>query len=114
MSVSKWKYTPACDGKPCPGDCDNCGWEPDEAGDLISRQKVLELAKDVVLQGGCKHRCIDATMIYELPSAEPEIIHCRDCAWWRKNPVRIVNRCAIFDTDTSMTFYCKHGRKENE
>lgn len=29
--------------------------------DLISRQKVLALAKDVILEGGCKHRCIDAT-----------------------------------------------------
>ena len=25
MSVSKWAYEPEkCDGKPCPGDCDNC------------------------------------------------------------------------------------------
>lgn len=38
--------------------------------DLISRQDVLELAKDVTLKNGCKHRCIDATQIYELPSAQ--------------------------------------------
>ena len=24
MSVSLWAYTESCDGKPCPGDCDNC------------------------------------------------------------------------------------------
>ena len=64
----------------------------------------LRLAKDVVLQDGCKHRCIDATMIHELPSVQPdlsdysdklwrsayergkreaqtEIIHCRECEY---------------------------------
>lgn len=38
--------------------------------DLISRADVLAFAKDVTLKGGAKHRCIDATMIHELPSAE--------------------------------------------
>jgi len=41
--------------------------------DLIRRRDVLALAKDVTLQNGCKHRCIDATMIHELPSAEPNL-----------------------------------------
>ena len=24
MSVSKWRYSEECEGKPCPGDCDEC------------------------------------------------------------------------------------------
>lgn len=40
--------------------------------DLIDRQAVLSLAKDVVLKNGAKHRCIDATMVHELPSTQPE------------------------------------------
>lgn len=40
--------------------------------DMISRQDVLALAKDVILINGEKHRCIDATQIHELPSAQPE------------------------------------------
>lgn len=39
-------------------------------GDMISRQDVLALAKDVILINGAKHRCIDATQIHELPSAQ--------------------------------------------
>ena len=39
-------------------------------GDLISRQAVLDLAKDLTFEGGCKHRCVDVIKIYELPSAE--------------------------------------------
>lgn len=40
--------------------------------DLISRQAVLSLAKDVTLEGGAKHRCVDATEICLLPTAQPE------------------------------------------
>ena len=27
MSVSLWRYSESCDGKPCCGDCDECGEE---------------------------------------------------------------------------------------
>ena len=44
--------------------------------DYISREAVLSLAKDVTLGNGCKHRCIDATQIYEIPSADVrEVVH---------------------------------------
>lgn len=41
--------------------------------DLIERKAVLALAKNVTLQNGAKHRCIDATQIYEIPSAQPSL-----------------------------------------
>ena len=28
MSVSLWRWEPVCDGRCCPGDCDECGFEP--------------------------------------------------------------------------------------
>ena len=39
MSVSKWRYTEECNGRPCPGDCDHCSFEPT---DLISRADAIE------------------------------------------------------------------------
>lgn len=30
MSGSLWRYTPACDGHACPGECDLCSFEPGE------------------------------------------------------------------------------------
>ena len=32
MSVSRWRYTEACDDHmdECPGDCDLCSFEPEE------------------------------------------------------------------------------------
>lgn len=38
MSVSLYRWTEACDGQPCVGDCDLCG-------DLISRQDAIEALK---------------------------------------------------------------------
>ena len=29
MSVSLWRYTERCEGRPCPGDCDVCEVEDD-------------------------------------------------------------------------------------
>lgn len=49
--------------------------------DLIDRKCVLSLSKDVELNGGCKHRCIDAIQIYELPSIQ--LIYCEDCKYWK-------------------------------
>ena len=46
--------------------------------DLISRKAVLDLAKDLTFEGGCKHRCVDVIKIIELPSAEPKTAKCHE------------------------------------
>lgn len=33
MSCSLWRWTEACDNRPCPGDCDLCGYEDEEDED---------------------------------------------------------------------------------
>ena len=30
MSCSKYLWTPECDSRPCPGDCDLCGYEDED------------------------------------------------------------------------------------
>lgn len=41
MSCSLWRWTEACEGKPCVGDCDLCDWntedEEEEADDEQKR-----------------------------------------------------------------------------
>ena len=39
--------------------------------DLISRQAVLDLAKDLKFDNGYRHRCIDPDNVRELPSVIP-------------------------------------------
>lgn len=50
--------------------------------DLIRRQDVLALSKDVTLKNCAKHRCVDTTEINLLPSVQPdwnEMIVICDC-----------------------------------
>ena len=35
MSASLWRYTQECDQRPCPGDCDECSYEPEVEEDEI-------------------------------------------------------------------------------
>lgn len=44
---------------------------------LIDTDILKSHAKDVTLQNGAKHRCIDSTIICELPKVE--IVRCKDC-----------------------------------
>lgn len=32
MSCSLWRWTEICDHRPCPGDCDECGYPDEEEG----------------------------------------------------------------------------------
>ena len=41
--------------------------------DLIRRQDVLALSKEVTLKNGAKHRCVDTTEIKILPAAQLDI-----------------------------------------
>ena len=33
MKKQSWKYTERCDWRPCPGDCDLCGYAEDDVVD---------------------------------------------------------------------------------
>lgn len=40
MSCSLWRWTEACDGQPCPGDCDICDYDPEEEEDGGSEEDI--------------------------------------------------------------------------
>ena len=46
----------------------------------IAIEDLERIAKDVTLENGAKHRCIDATQIYELPKVD--LIRCKDCIYF--------------------------------
>ena len=37
---------------------------------LIDADELMKYAHDVTLSNGAKHRCVDATVIYDIPTAE--------------------------------------------
>ena len=66
--------------------------------DLIDRQEAIEAIDAIWTVTGDKNVAKAWQQIIDLPSAEPKIIHCKDCKWW--------------DSVTGKTGYChaaKHG-----
>ena len=80
-------------------------------GDMVSRQMALHI---ITGYNGVVDKSVAKRLLTQLPSVQPEIIRCKDCKWWCEMPLTITRRCSIFNTDTAMTFFCKHGRRENE
>lgn len=81
--------------------------------DLIRRTDVLALAKDVTLKNGAKHRCIDATLVYEIPPAEP-VVHCGECKYYPfgKNNKETRPWCKIFVFEEPR--YCSYGKRRED
>ena len=62
MSVSLWRWTEACEGQPCPGDCNLCFWEPEMDEEVESRgaggdkMKILYLCDRLKCEN-CHNEC---------------------------------------------------------
>lgn len=52
----------------------------------------------------------------QLPSAQPEIIHCKDCKWWDKQDLFLQGRCALLGIRPTGGWFCANAdmRGENE
>lgn len=91
--------------------------------DTISRQAVIDEAEEWIEtynsgRGGKRER--DAikrviSRIKKLPSAEPEIIRCKDCKYQDENQRRVsVKWLPCMDVRTGSNWYCGSAeRKEN-
>ena len=89
--------------------------------DLISRQAAIDALEDATFDfEACK------IVLEQLPSAQPEIIRCKDCKWWdRYNDNNGYCMAAKSCTYTSHwdiqirrtydgDFYCAHAEPEEE
>ena len=81
--------------------------------DLISRQAAIEAVKDWydgLICGsfkGLKKR------LEALPSAQPEIIRCKDCKHWQcDDSESYCDELGIFNTD--MNSYCSYAKRREE
>ena len=87
--------------------------------DLISRQAAIDALKNERSDWNCDYNvpvdhCIDA--IYSVPSAQPEIIRCKDCKhgehWYRDNA-----RCFLWhDTgiDVFEDGFCSYAERRTD
>ena len=56
--------------------------------------------------------CIEALEI--LPSAQPEIIRCKDCDWWTKQKDSVQGRCELMQMYPARVWHCGNARRRME
>lgn len=49
-----------------------------------------------------------------IPSAESEIIRCKDCKWWSDKRMTVGRLCTVTERYTDAEFFCKAGRSKDE
>ena len=74
----------------------------EDDGDTISRQMAID-ALD----------CINGVeeVLRSLPSAQPEIIRCKDCDWWTKQEDSVQGRCELMQMYPAGGWYCGNARR---
>ena len=89
--------------------------------DTISRQAAMKAADSIIERDTSGNNDVANAMkawkeyIKALPSAQPEIIHCKDCKY-NPNPPECGNAaCVLFYGMTDQMGFCHHGeRRERE
>lgn len=86
--------------------------------DTISRSAAIDainkaLDRETLLNSFVRKVAVDAVKV--LPTAQPEIIHCKDCKY-NSNPPECGNAvCVLFYGMTDQMGFCHHGeRRERE
>ena len=89
--------------------------------DTVSRQEAIEAVMDL-----CKHYTPTKSVnhphmdfvievLQDLPSAQPEIIRCKDCKWWSNDDYR---ECSSPNYDdgyvTPAGFYCGYAERRTD
>ena len=81
--------------------------------DLISRQAAIDAANAVWSVTGDKNVAKVREQIKDLPSAQPEIIRCKDCKHWACDDSKsYCDELGIFDRD--MNSYCSYAKRKEE
>ena len=80
----------------------------------ISRQAAIdELVKMLGYCFQADEEVLDAvvTTVRELPSAQPEIVRCKDCDWWTKQEDSLQGRCALLQMYPTGGWFCGNARR---
>ena len=89
--------------------------------DLISRQAAIDALQkeinkgippfdDVIGSIRCGVR-LARNIIEDLPSAQPELLKCKDCYWWTKQEDSMQGRCERYKFYPTGYWYCAGARE---
>ena len=111
MSASKYRWTPACDGQPCVGDCDLCrvdnlqsGIYTDNPDDTL---RYVQTTVPVDLWGNPK-----------LADDYVLVVRCKDCKHWKQTDEIPVHYGECLDSVFGYCvpredFFCKNGERRS-
>ena len=96
-----------------------------EALEILNGMKVkIKIPKAAVMQNkrnAALDMAIEALKYSEiklrtekLPSAQPEIIRCKDCDWWTKQEDSVQGRCELMQMYPAGGWYCGNARRRTE
>lgn len=81
--------------------------------DLIDRQAAIEKLRSNLAYMYAFGADRSITLIEELPSAQPKIIHCGDCRYWKNNHLcECLSKYGTFETE--IYFYCGFAERRDE
>ena len=112
-------------GMKMPKSCSDCLFFVDGLRDANDELCSACLAKEDNSPWGCGYkeidgidhmaRRMDCCPLVEVPSAQPEIIRCKDCKWWSNDDYR---ECSSPNYDdgyvTPAGFYCGYAERRTE
>ena len=81
--------------------------------DLISRQAAIDAANAVWSVTGDKNVAKVREQIKDLPSAQPEIIRCKDCKWYFRGGATCMY-CGLPHGVRSKDDYCSDAERKEE
>ena len=85
-------------------------------GDMVSRQKAIDAINNIMpTKEGFYEPSEVLCKLMQLPSAQPEIIRCKDCKWWSNDDYR---ECSSPNYDdgyvTPAGFYCGYAERRTD
>ena len=97
-------------------DCAEDGTDTN-VGSSISRQAAIDLAHELIIPNAYKYGLYNQAInnycveLVQLPSAEPEIIRCKDCEWWEKQKDSLQGRCALMQMYPTGEWFCGNAQE---
>ena len=92
--------------------------------DLISRKQAIDALRDYLVEKRCPDdgtltcRLIENEVINKLPSAQPEIIQCKDCKYWdttwQNDYAPNYHYCPMIDSTRRNDFYCADAERRTD
>ena len=77
--------------------------------DLISRQDAIDAVEQAIM-----YHDSAIMRITNLPSAQPDIIRCKDCKWWTKQKDSLQGRCALMQMYPTGEWFCGNAQERKE